>query len=78
MRNTADGEYINNLAGQLRRSPTVTRATEDELARMRRVTARVAEFINNPNHDLGTRTALAEHLGLPAPRTNAPKGVGRE
>lgn len=73
MRNASDGEYLTALSTQLSASPTITRATENELAHMRHVMARVATFINDPAHDLTTRTALAEHLGLPAPRTTAPK-----
>lgn len=69
MRDLPDDEYLTGLATQLRHAPAVTRATEDELARMRHVMARVAAFINNPAHDHHTRTNLAEHLGLPAPRS---------
>lgn len=72
MRDLPDSEYVAALAGQLRHAPTISRATEDELARMRHVMTRVAAFINNPAHDHATRAALAEHLGLPAPRTTTP------
>lgn len=75
MRDLPDDEYLTGLATELRHTPAVTQATEDDLARMRNVMARVATFINNPAHDLNTRTALANHLGLPGPaaeRTTTP------
>lgn len=69
MRNTADGEYLAGLATQLRTAPAITRATEDDLARMRHAMTLVAAFINNPAYDLAARTALATTTGLPEPRT---------
>ena len=49
------------------RTDTDLRAAEDELARLRAFKALVAAFIHNPPHDPAARTALAQHLGLPAP-----------
>ncbi|WP_030186016.1 hypothetical protein [Streptomyces capuensis] len=50
----------------------VIRGLEDELQQLRGLRARTAAFINNPAHDHHTRRALAEHLGLPAPRQESP------
>jgi hypothetical protein len=50
-------------------------AAENELQQLRGLRADIAAFINNPAHDPDTRRALAEHVGLPAPRQeNQPHG----
>ncbi|MEU1908440.1 hypothetical protein [Streptomyces hygroscopicus] len=50
-------------------------AAENELRDLRGLRALAAAFINNPAHDITARRALAEHLGLPAPRQeNQPHG----
>lgn len=46
------------------------RAAEDELQVLRGRLARVAAFIHDPAYDLTARTALAQTLGIPSPRTN--------
>ncbi|KIF66246.1 hypothetical protein HY68_36670 [Streptomyces sp. AcH 505] len=60
--------YIAGLATQLQHHPDL-RAAEDELARIRAVITRLTGWINNPAHDITARSNLADHLGLPAPRT---------
>ncbi|MGY0065156.1 hypothetical protein ACWY4P_53545 (plasmid) [Streptomyces sp. LZ34] len=50
----------------------VIRSLEDEAQQSRGFRARTVAFIQDPTHDLHTRQALAEHLGLPAPRQEAP------
>ncbi|GHJ34270.1 hypothetical protein TPA0910_87030 [Streptomyces hygroscopicus subsp. sporocinereus] len=46
----------------------VIRSLEDEAQRLRGLVARLAAWINNPANDPTTCRALAEHVGLPAPR----------
>lgn len=51
------------------------RSLEDEVEELRGFRARTTAFIHDLAHDAPTRTALAEHLGLPAPRQeNQPHG----
>ena len=47
-------------------------ASENELQRLRPIVAAAAAFINNPAYDITARRALAEQLGLPAPRQENP------
>lgn len=47
-------------------------AAEDELEKARGLIASLAAFINNPTNDPDFCRALAQHLGLPAPRTENP------
>ncbi|MFE4915886.1 hypothetical protein ACFRCX_30755 [Streptomyces sp. NPDC056652] len=49
--------------------PDPLTTAENELARLRQLIARVATWINNPNHDPTARHHLAQHIGLPTPRT---------
>lgn len=65
----ADAAYIARLARELERNPAPLALAEDELAHLRGTLARVAEWINNPVHDLAARRDLADYLHLPAPRT---------
>ncbi|MFJ1993021.1 hypothetical protein [Streptomyces asiaticus] len=47
-------------------------AAEDELAEARGLIAALAAFINNPANNPTFCRALAQHLGLPAPRQENP------
>jgi hypothetical protein len=47
-------------------------AAENELQQLRGLRAQLAAWIHDPAHDPNARRALAEHLGLPAPRTENP------
>ncbi|MGW5690290.1 hypothetical protein ACWEWX_04770 [Streptomyces asiaticus] len=51
------------------------RSLEDEAQRLRGLIARLAAWINDPGNDPTARRAIAEHVGLPAPRQeNQPHG----
>ena len=60
--------YVGTLASQLgERNPSLARAVEDDLARLRQALAIVARFVNNPAIALDIRQGLARDLNLPAP-----------
>ncbi|MEU9014317.1 hypothetical protein AB0D12_32010 [Streptomyces sp. NPDC048479] len=64
-----DPAYIAGLATELRiHQPGALELAENDLQRLRAVVTKVAAWIHNPAYDDTARHALAELLGLPAPR----------
>ena len=64
-----DPAYVASLATELRqRRPDLLANAENDLALLRSRLALVTTFIHDPTHDHTARAALAQALGLPAPR----------